>query len=200
MEKQLPTTNVEIGKSSRASKGLPCKPCGRSVNRSSVPTSVKLFGVVNTCLPSSYRFHERIISLVNLRSEIGFDSPIRRIGKKKILRPPHAVVETRSLIFQLKLRKPSGRHRSASRSQNFPSEGDHTDSQPYLCQLLSLVRDLLSTSVSSAIQLSTTSALMVAVMLFNQRLPNAIISSRTTKFTFHAQQLDHCLRMCTATP
>jgi hypothetical protein len=33
MKKQLPTTNVETGKSSRASKGLPCKPCGRSVEQ-----------------------------------------------------------------------------------------------------------------------------------------------------------------------
>ena len=107
------------------------------------------------------------------------------------------VVETRSLIFQLELRKPQ-ETRCASGSQNFPSEGEISlDSQP--CSLaacyLSSEICFVSTSVSSAIQLNTTSALMVALMLFNQRSAcKRYHPSHTTKLPAYAQYLDHCLR------
>jgi hypothetical protein len=72
------------------------------VDRSSVPMSVKLFGVAISMPPSSMNY---IIGQFK-HSEITLDRHISPIGKKRLFTPPHAVVETRFLISQLESRKP----------------------------------------------------------------------------------------------
>lgn len=109
-----------------------------------MPMSVKLFGVVKTYPSFAYHLHKSILSLVDLAIEMSLDMHSSLIGRMKKATPSRVVVETRSLISQLELRKPQENPLRTPSSQKFPSEGEHTDSQPcLLAASCFLVRDLL---------------------------------------------------------